>query len=171
MNITTKGEMYELLYGGSFGNYPRAWRTLDEIKRSGYSGDVSIRSLEISNPIRLYHIPASELDTVLKGLPKNLVFSEAPPDAARVVQGEYDGFNLTYSFYRAPMRIALEKQLLHAEGPQARWVLKRYLPITDIEWLDGLIERFPNHVVEFSTFSCRVGTHRGYTIFWEVRCY
>lgn len=174
--ITTKGEMYRLLYGGRFGNYPQAWRSLDEIRASGYSGHVSIRSVQTSNPVKLYHVPAEQLAGKVAALPQShreagLVFSESPDDSKRTIQGEWDGFNLTYSFAQAPMRLAFERQMLHADGPRARWLLKRYLDVSDYEWLDDLLHDFPNHVVEFSAFSCRVGTHRRRMIVWEVRHY
>jgi hypothetical protein len=174
--ITTKSEMYRLLYGGRFGNYPRAWESLEAVLASGYGGHVSIRSLQTSNPVKLYHVPAAELSARVAALPPahrdaGLVFSESPDDSKRTIQGEWDGFSLTYSFFKAPMRLAFERELLHAEGPRARWLLKHYLDAADYEWLDDLIRDFPGHVVEFSGFSCRVGTHRRRCIFWEVRYY
>lgn len=176
IRFETKGEMYRALYAGRFGNYPRAWQSLKEVLESGYSGHVSIRSKQTSNPVKLYHVPADELAGKVHSLPPahrdaGLVFSESPDDSKRTIQGEYDGFNLTYSFYQAPMRLAFEKQMLHAEGPSARWLLKRYLESADLEWLDDLLLDFPGHVVEFSAFSCRVGMDRRWMIVWEVRAY
>jgi hypothetical protein len=68
-HITTKGEMYRLLYGGRFGNYPRAWESLEAVLASGYGGHVSIRSLQTSNPVKLYHVPAVELPARVAALP------------------------------------------------------------------------------------------------------
>lgn len=174
--MDTKGEMYRHLYAGRFGNYPQAWRSLAEIRASKYSGHVSIRSLQTSNPVKLYHVPADQLAAKVASLPAShrdsgLVFSESPDDSKRTIQGEWDGFNLTYSFYQAPMRLAFEKQLLHADGAKARWLLKKYLDASDYEWLDELLVDFPDHVIEFSGFSIRVGTHRRRMICWEVRRY
>lgn len=168
--------MYEHLYNGRFGNYPLAWESLQEVLESSYRGHISLRSRQTSNPIRLYHIPFSDLNTTLAKLPieqtkYGLVFSESPDDSKRTIQGEWDGFSLTYSFYKAPMRLAFEKQMLHAEGAKARWLLKSYLDVSDYEWLGELIEDFPNHIVEFSGFSCRVGVLRRYAVFWECRLY
>lgn len=177
MRIETKGEMYRLLESGRFGNYPLSWRSVRDVQVSGFAGLVSVRSRQIANPVRLYGIPVSQLTATISRLPddqKNadLTFSEfVPHETHGTIQGEWDGFSLTHSFYRAPMRIALERQLLHAEGPAARWILKRHLDATDYEWLDDLLVDFPGHVVEFSGFACRVGTLRRRTIFWEVRAY
>lgn len=174
--MATKSEMYRHLYAGRFGNYPRAWQSVAEIHASGYSGHVSIRSLETSNPVKLYHVPAAEIPAKVDALPLShrkagLVFSESPDDSKRTIQGEWDGFNLTHSYFQAPMRLAFERQLLHADGPQARWLLRHYLDAADYEWLDELLVDFPGHVVEFSGFKCRVGTHRRRMIVWEVRAY
>lgn len=177
MRIETKSQMYRLLESGRFGNYPISWPSVRDIVSSGFSGRVSVRSRQVANPIRLYGIPIAELRRTLSQLPTEqrnaeLTFSEfVPHETHGTIQGEYDGFNLTYSLVRAPMRIALEKQLLHADGPRARWILKRHLEATDYEWLDDLLADFPGHVVEFSCFTCRVGTLRRRAIFWEVRAY
>jgi hypothetical protein len=177
VKISTKGEMYQLLYAGRFGNYPLAWRSVSEVEASGFTGRISVRSRHVANPVRLYGVPVSHLSRQLRSLPDeqrnaDLIFSEfMPHETHGGIQGEFDGFNLTYTFHRAPMRIALERQLLHADGPRARWLLKRHLEASDYEWLDDLLADFPNHVVEFSSFSCRVGTLRRRTIFWEVRAY
>lgn len=177
MRIETKTEMYRLLESGRFGNYPMCWSSIQEIERSGFTGRVSVRSRQVANPVRLYGIPASKIQAAIAGLPDDqrnaaLTFSEVlPHETNGTIQGEYDGFNLTHSFYPAPMRIALERQLLHAEGPAARWILKRHLDASDYDWLDDLLADFPGHVVEFSAFTRRVGTLRRRAIFWEVRAY
>lgn len=174
--IETKSEMYQHLYAGRFGNYPQAWRSLKELKASKYRGCVSLRSLQTSNPVRLYHVPYAELGERIAALPQayrqaGFAFSESPDDSKRTIQGEWDGFNLTYSFLPLPMRDAFDKQMLSASHPQALWLLKRHLDQSDYEWLGELLESFPKHVVEFSAFSVRVGVLRRRMIVWEVRHY
>lgn len=175
--IGTKEKMYRLLEAGRFGNYPRMWSSVQSILDSGFRGDISIRSKDIANPVRLYHIPVAELDSKVNQLVDSqkysgLTFTEAPPDGYRVVQGEYDGYNFDYTFAPHPMRIAFEHQRLHANGAKARWLLKAYLDSNDLDWLDGLLEDFPGSVVEFSAFSVPVGVVKSSkTIFWEVRHY
>jgi hypothetical protein len=168
--------MYELLYAGRFGNYPRAWESLEELQASGFSGEVSLRSKEVSNPVKLYHIPSEKVAEIVAALPEaqrnsGLVFSEAPPDSQRAIQGEWDGTNLTYSFVPKPMRLAFVEDMRHADGLEAKTLLRYYLDPADVEWLDELLEDFPDHVVEFSGFKIRTGTHRRRMIVWEVRQY
>lgn len=175
--ITTKRRMYELLHTGRFGNYPRAWHSLAEVQQSGYTGHVSIRSLEVNNPVRLYHVPAKELGRLIAELPERhraagLTFSESPDDSLRVVQGEYNGNHLTYSFARYPMRIAFEHECLHARGFLATCILTTYLEANDFDWLRDLLADFPDSTVEFSAFRRPVGTQAGSKmIVWEVRHY
>lgn len=177
LRITNKQIMYRLLMAGRFGNYVRAWNSLEEIAAAGYSGHVSIRSNQISNPVRLYHVPFADLPAAIAALPDNqsrhgLRFSESPPDHLRTIQGEYDGYSLTFSFAPLPMRLAFAQECHHATGLTSRILLRRYLTAGDFDWLDSLLEDFPGSTVEFSAFSAPVGTTPGsQCIFWEVRHY
>jgi hypothetical protein len=177
MLIRTKETMYRLLGTGRFGNYPRSWKSLEAVAADGFRGEVSVRSLEIANPVRLYHILAVDLPGVVATLPPEqrnpgLVFSESMPEEQHVIQGEYDGENLTYTFAKAPMRIAFDRQRLVARGAVARWTLETYLEANDLDWLLSLVCDFPGAVVEFSAFRCPVGTVKGSRcVFWEVRHY
>jgi hypothetical protein len=175
--INTKERMYKLLWSGRFGNYPRAWKSIEEVIQSGFRGEVSLRSMQINNPVRLYHIQPDKLEEVVQALPisqraAGLTFTEAPPDHKRVIQGEYDGESLTYSFSPKPMRFALAEAGLHARGFAARRILQAYMEPGDYEWICDLLVDFPGATVEFSTFSVPVGTQPGSKmIVWEVRHY
>jgi hypothetical protein len=169
---------YRMLRTGRFGNYPAAWSSLEDVLAGGFTGEVSIRSREISNPVRIYHIPVADLAATVAALPEEqkragLEFSEAPPDDKRVVQGERDGQRLYYSYVGKPMRFALAEGGQHLYWAQARMFLKRHLTAGDYEWLESLLEDFPGHTVEFSAFSVPVGqlgpTTGSQCIFWELR--
>lgn len=175
--ITTKRQMYRILHTGRFGNYPRAWQSLGEVQQSGYTGHVSLRSLEVNNPVRLYHVPAEQLAASVAALPEyhraaGLTFSESPPDEMRSIQGEFNGQHLTYTFAGYPMRIAFDHECLHADGFRAHCILGTYLDANDYDWLRELIADFPGATVEFSAFRRPVGTQPGSKmIVWEVRHY
>lgn len=177
VTIDTKGDMYRLLYTGRFGNYPLAWKSLADLLASDYRGLVSVRSLQTANPVRLYGVPRNELQGRIADLTSaersgGLVFSEFMPHGSHgTIQGEWDGFNLTYTFAKAPMRQAFDLQQLFAEGPRARLILQGSLDASDYEWLEELLADFPGHVVEFSGYKIRVGTLRRRMIVWEVRRY
>lgn len=177
--ITTKKRMYEEVEKGRFGNYPVSWSTLEEVAASGYTGEVSIRSRQASNPVRLYHVPAAELAARVAALPPNhrdggLIYCESPPDEARVLQGEWDGRHLFYSRVPKPMRYALEEGGISLWWASARHFLLRNLSAQTYDQLCELERDFPDHVIEFSEFSRPVGqlAHLGHTaFFWEVRRY
>lgn len=181
VKITNKAQMYELLSAGRFGNHIRVWYTLDEALASGYTGLVSIRSLQVTHPVRLYHNPMEKLAEIVAGLPssvteRGLVFFEAPPDAKRTIQGELtrldSGYYLYYSRDCSPMRIALEKDGKHAYGLAAKLILQHYLEPSDYDALQDLLDDFPGAVIEFSATSVPIGVipHRKMVV-WEVRHY
>lgn len=175
--IETKAVMYRLLYAGRFGNYPKAWQSLEEVERSGYVGEVSIRSRETANPLRLYHVPHNELrETVGKladcYLKAGLVYCESPPESQVIIQGEYDGYSLTYTYAKPPMRIAFDQQQFRTAGGHAKLLLRSRLEPNDLDWLYSLLDDFPGSVVEFSAFRIPVGEIPGSKcIVWEVRHY
>jgi hypothetical protein len=174
--VGTKAMMYRLLKAGRFGNYPRSWDSVDAVERDKFTGLVSIRSLEVSNPVKLYHIPGAELRETVEAIPMErraagFNFLEAPPDHKRTIQGEWDGTNLFYSCDPQPMRFALAKDGRQVSGVVARTLLRHYLDPGDVDWLDDLVMDFPDHVIEFSGVSIRCGTHNRRMIVWEVRAY
>jgi len=177
MQIKNKRQMYDLLQAGRFGNIARQWNSLDDLDASGYEGLVSMRSREISNPVRLYHVPKHEMRTAVANLTdaqrmSGLVFSEAPPDHERTIQGEYDGHCLTYSFAPLPMRLAFDQQRLDERGLAARMTLRRHLEPGDFDWLHELLDEFPGSVIEFTAFRVPVGVLPGSKMLvWEVRHY
>jgi hypothetical protein len=179
--ITTKDEMYRRMQAGEFGNRPRMWNSLAELYASGYQGLVSLRCRRISDPYRRYHVPLAEIESLLRAerpdkIDAGLVFSEAPDDTQRTIQGELQelpgGLALTYSLVRAPMRDAFDVDRRHAQGLTAKLLLSHYLYPPDLEHLYQLLERWPDHVIEFSAFRIPIGVEPGSRMFvWEVRAY
>ena len=79
---------------------------------------------------------------------------------------------LFYSRVAKPMREALKEKSFNVTGLEAEILLRYYLCSRSLEWLKILLERYPEHVVEFSSYGVNWGTLRGYnTVFWEVRLY
>jgi len=106
----------------------------------------------------------------------NLYISAMAPTDKTVLQGEVCeglwGLDLTYTTVAKPMRDALVESSTSVSGLVASLVLKHYLSPADLDWLNYLLEEYPDHVVEFSTYSVEWGTIPGYnTVFWEVRKY
>lgn len=176
MRITNKRIMYDLLTRGRFGNFVRIWESVAAVEASGYRGLVSMRSKDVSNPIKLYHVPAAELRSRFASLPpekvrSGVIFNEAPDDCGRLIQGEYDGYHFDHTFARYPMRIALEKQRISATGLRAKGILRHYLDPGDYDWLHELLDDFPGATIEFSAFAKPVGMLHRRMVVWEVRHY
>lgn len=180
MKITSKHQMYELLLSGRLGNYARAWTSASEVLASGYWGEISLRAQRVRDPVKLYHVPADRLLDTLRqhGLQdrEDLVFSEAPPDDKRVIQGELTvterGLYLNYTFARHPMRIAFREESRHAYGATAVQIVRDYVDPPSQDDLWDLLETYPGAVIEFSTFRVPVGVMRHrQTLIWEVRHY
>ena len=187
--VNDKQSMYDRLLSGVFGNAMRAWPSLRELQRSGYRGDVSMRSLVTgATAIQpLYHVPYKDMVRHLKTVVSEyvslgLVFSEAPCDKHRMIQGElmrdYRGLVLRYTFYNAPMRLAFQQDDRTAFGFTALRLLKREMDAGDLEDLLELLELYDQGsvvdvgsgpVVEFSCFRVPVGTMRRRMVIWEVR--
>ncbi len=111
--------------------------------------------------------------------PENIYFSGMAPTPKTLLQGEVmrdfrDGsLYLYYSQVKKPMRDALKEKAAEASGIVADHLLRRYLCPNSREWLYVLLDRYPNHVVEFSAYGEKWGTLAPLfnTCFWEVRHY
>lgn len=176
--IATKQKMYDLYQRGLFGNKPLTWFSLFSCLNSGYTGEISARCVEVSNPTRLYHIPIENLVSTLATYnrdPNSLVYSEAPPDQKRTIQGEITinefGLYLRYTTAPHPMRIAFDHEDLVATGLSAKLLLQKNLTPTDYDWLLELLHIYDGAIIEFSTFSIPVGVLKTNMLVWEVRHY
>ena len=59
-----------------------------------------------------------------------------------------------------------------ARGIMALALLRRYLCPNSYDWMMTLLDRYPDHIVEFNTYSVNWGVLPGFnTAFWEVRLY
>lgn len=102
--------------------------------------------------------------------------SAMAPTEKTLFQGEVvyleNGINLFYTTVAKPMRDALRERSHQVSGIIAVSLLRYYLCPNSYDWLQVLLDRYPAHVVEFSTYSTEWGTVPGYnTVFWEVRNY
>ena len=112
-----------------------------------------------------------------KGVDPSLLYISAmAPTEKQVLQGEVPrglwGLDLLYTTVARPMREALQVASRSVGGIIAVSLLQQYLCPNSYDWLMHLLDSYPGHVVEFSTYSVEWGTVPGYnTVFWEVRRY
>ena len=179
MQIRSKKQMYALLRAGALGNPPHMWRSRWVayqwgIQRKGRL--LGIRSLRTSDPIFVSGLsPAKFLTHPAHRTETPLVFSESTDNDQLLIQGEVSrlpgGLHFEYSTQQLPMRQALAERRSRASGLAALTLLRQHLDVASFECLMGLLDVYPDHVVEISTFERGVGRWGWNTIFWEVRAY
>jgi hypothetical protein len=96
------------------------------------------------------------------------------PTEQTLIQGEVQrgvgGLDLTYTTVTKPMRDALREKTEHIHGIQATRLLQYFMNEYSWDWLLTLLDRYPDHVIEFSVYGCEWGTVPGHnTVFWEIR--
>lgn len=170
--ISSKKQFYKLYLAGCLGNKLRTFAYPSELRDSRYYGTVTARSTSEHDKTCLYRLPWQEAIH----LPGHFCFNESAPDDQLLIQGEVmwtpGGLYLQYSTERSiPMRYALLTAKT-ASGLRAKLILEHFLTLASYEELMGLLERYPDAVVEFSTYDKCLGNlpHRN-TIIWEVRNY
>jgi len=190
--LERKPHNYMLYHAGVFGNKPKTWDSLQEIRESGYEGKFTIRSKKgIRRLDTPYGISLENAEEVIqemraKGIPtEGLAFNESMPDENLTIQGEVcdnpwgpasspwapTGYLVVYSTIKKPMNIALAEERLVLEGLAADHLLKRNLDTQSMIDLERLLTQFPSSVIEFASYSCAVGQLDRNTVFFEVRNY
>lgn len=186
--VLDKRDMTERWARGEFGNKLRVWSSFEAWSRDLAAGrwpadqTITIRSYEPSSPFCRYDVETHEaadvyIEFVQRGAaPDSLYVNEAATiDHLLVLQGEVrrgvGGLDLRYSTVKKKMRDALRLGEQNAHGLRAKVILDHFLDATSREWLDHLLDEYPDHVVEFSTWSQPQGELGWNTIFWEVRLY
>ena len=167
---------------GEFGNASPTWDGIDGFGLSKYRGLVHIRNRVAGGPT-WYDIPwfaawAYWYQLVVEqGVhPSSLYISAMAPTEQTLFQGEVQrglwGLDLLYTTVAKPMRDALACYSRQARGIIAVCLLRHFLCPRSYDWLMYLLDAYPDHVVEFSTYSVEWGTVPGYnSVFWEVRLY
>jgi hypothetical protein len=183
--VLNKKDFVERYKAGEFGNCAPTWNSLTDWMEEGspfYLGTFHIRN-RIAGAPTFYSIPGHALEemwnaVIRDGLKESdLYISAMAPHEHSTIQGELmqserGSLDLFYSTLKEPMRGALLKDSHRAMGITCLGILRTYLCPKSYDWLQILLSRYPEHVIEFSSFSVEWGTLPGYnTCFWEVRQY
>ena len=175
--VRTKPDFVRRFLKGEFGNKTYNWDTLDEFKAANFRGLVHIRN-RVAAGASWYDVPSSQVPQRWKQLvkdPKQHFLASMAPTSKTLFQGEvmqtHEGLYLYYSTLALPMRYALAQQAHTTTGIITSTLLRHYLDANSYDWLQYLLDAYPEHVIEFSTYSERCGTLAWNTLFWEVRNY
>lgn len=183
--IRNKDQSTAMFGRGTFGNHLRQWNTVREVRQDGFKGLLMLRFRTSCGPV------AKDLTVKQAGRvyrerladgwrAEDMYFNEVleNQDALVTIQGElqrtHAGLYLLYS--QAPMRMreALATDPHHVFGLTADHLLRRYCDPSSFDDLMELLDDYPDHVIEFTTCRCPVGSlvERGRnTIIWEVRLF
>lgn len=186
--VLTKRDMVNRYRAGEFGNHSPTWGTLadwwteDPVPWVRYGRMFHIRN-RVAGGLTFYNVDAGILsrywNDIAKecGGEKNLYISAMSPHEHNLLQGEvWDGpgglyLHGTYEI-GMPMRDALSVSPFDCTGLEARLRLQQVMNDLSWEWFQWLLEAYPDHVIEFSSFNVCWGTVPGHnTVFWEVRKY
>ena len=180
--VLTKHDFVKRYKAGEFGNHAPTWNALEEYQNAGYKGMVHLRNRQASGTT-IYNVPDYRVkenwDAMLKAgiLPSDIYISAMAPHEKNVIQGEVFQSTRHYTLFYSrqvglPMRDALQKDGNQVHGIMVLTMLRECLDVRSMLWLEDLLQNYPGHVVEFSTFSEQWGTLPGFnTCFWEVRNY
>jgi len=192
--VRTKVRNYDLWQSGAFGNRLRSWRTLDEWRASGYGGPVALRELSASAGTVRYDLDPYEVVPALEewlrrgGSSDAIMINEMAP-RCEILQGEYYNGVLAagspdprgteavvtpffYSRLMVPMRRALRQAPERASGLWADLLLRGAMTTASHDDWRGLLDRYPDHVLEVSVFDRCLGDLPGRNaLVWEVRRY
>lgn len=169
---------------GEFGNCSPTWDNPSQVRADGYPGLLHIRNRVAGGPT-WYNVWSDQLDDMWRlslateGVlgESQLYISAMAPTEKTILQGEVmrseGGLYLYYSTVVAPMRDALRTEAKEARMVTALGLLSSALCPNSYDWLMILLDRYPDHVVEFSAYSTKWGTlfPKFNTCFWEVRLY
>lgn len=177
--VLTKQDFYRRFYAGEFGNHGPMWSSLEAWRESRYDKPIAIRVLSVGGRCD-YNIAAQDVEQRTEDFMRDgwtdLNWSAMAPTERTTLQGEVmrssSGLELFASRVRLPMRDALRSGGFRASGLRAQMLIASHLDASSREWLDHLLDTYPDHVIEFSTFAIPWGVapHRN-TVIWEVRRY
>jgi len=183
--VLTKTDFVRRYMAGEFGNHSPTWDSLEDFPFVYGSCGLDGRLFHIRNrnpgAYTWYNLKAEQLSgcwqEACKQYPSHMLYiSEMAPTEKTVLQGEVmlcpGGLYLQWTRVARPMREAFKIESKKAVGLAAGMLLKEYMCPNSYDWLMILFERYPDHVVEFSTYSTNWGTLPNFnTVFWEVRFY
>jgi hypothetical protein len=184
VKILTKKQYYEMASTCKFGNKLMTWDGRGEWEKSGYSGPIRFRSKVPGSRIFTSGKPyeGPEILAAYKQLLETgaaaadeVVFCEPAPEEYLTIQGEIFlgdcGFELGHSTEpNITCREAMTRAS-HSRGLRALSILRSNLDPQDFEDLIDLTLDYPDHVVEFSSYSKKVGVLDRRLVVWEVRLF
>lgn len=187
-SVDSKSDFVSRYSNGEFGNASPTWQNIDSFTadttvdrnalfhiRNRVAGGDTFYNLGYSSTIEKWS------DLLTEKRAGSFYISQMCPTEKTILQGEVMqafpgsecyGLQLHYTTVAKPMREALKERSEGCHGLRALAILRLAMDNRSYEWLNVLLDRYPYHVIEFTSFSVKWGTIPGWnTVFWEVRNY
>ena len=183
MEINNKNQMYKLMIDRKLGNSLMVWKSINEVRNSGYKGPVAIRGLMSGMKLQT-HINREELEVESEKyiesrgcLKKDIIYSEmaAPSMGIKRIMNDRllnlpKGLHLFYNTENIHMPEAMTRaQTIGCL--KAKMTMENYCDPQDHQDLLDLMEAYPDSVIEFSLLQKPVGWANKRMMIWEVRNY
>lgn len=182
--VKTKRDMVKRYQAGEFGNHSLSWNTLAEFTDyylkwdSAEEAEASPEKFHLRNRVTAgethYNLSAAQAFALwtLSGDQSQWYCSAMAP--THLLNGElmrtHEGLVLFYSTVQKPMRDSLREGSREAKGLTAKLILQHYMNQRSYDWTMLLLDRYPDHVIEFTVVDQCWGTVPGYnTLYWECR--
>jgi hypothetical protein len=175
--VLNKRDFVKRYKKGEFGNAAPTWSSVTEFKKHyavEWPAKKQLFHLRSKEPggATYYNLTFKQL--LRKTNVENYYVSAMAPTEKTILQGEIrqstKHLELRYTTVKKPMRDAFKVEDKTIFGLQVNYVVSSCLDANSQDWLYVLLDRYPNHIIEFSTYSTQWGTVPGYnTVFWEVR--
>jgi hypothetical protein len=181
MRITSKAQFYDLWTKGVLGNRTRVWTNVEDALKSrcpqigfrevGRGGGGAWESGS----------RADARDTAARWtrLGRRFIMDDGAPSSHAILQGEvcrtFEGLQsyLAVGHGIPPMRISMARGMHTHRGYLAtKILLDEYMDPSSRDDLDSLLELYPDHTIEFTSFDIDVGNipNRN-TLIWETRLF
>ena len=183
-SVTTKTDFVRRYNLGEFGNRSPTWDNVDEWYKAPNigMGDLFHLRNRVAGGLTKYNVAAWDLlddyeQMLYEGVNSTDIYVSAMcPTERTQIQGEVmrtpSGLYLYYSTIKKPMRDALREGGKEATGLRAKMMLEHYFDTASYEWMQVLLDRYPDHVLEFTCLDVEWGTvPNRRVLWWEIRRY
>ena len=178
--IRNREQYFDLWGRDALGNHLRIWNTVEEIPDS--ISEVMVREVNPNGGGGLVNV--TKVATLRKRRPsQRVVYNELAPDHLATMQAYirkeggvvYLEAKLT-ARGRLPTRPQRMRQAIRQakcyEGLQALHIVRNQVSPRDYEDIVELLDAYPGHVLEFTSYACPVGwVKHSNVIYWELRGY
>lgn len=177
--VKSKSDFVRRYKRGEFGNRAPTWNNVgDFLDFYRYEWPPEEQLFHLRNReaggSTLYNCSFETIKNAHLSSDRNWYVSAMAPDQHLTLQGEIKrgtlGLELRYSQVKLPMRDALKKEEHTVSGLRSKLLVASHMNPLSYDWLQELLDNYPNHIIEFASFSVEWGNLPGYnTVFWEVR--